>query len=164
MKTLFTALALLCALPLSAQLPPVFPEQMSDTLEHDTRMRTYLPPVRIVWTQNGEFVQTPEVLLAKGKGQMINAPYPHCILTNNLRFCWISAGKYTAEFKSWLGIYLIASLCSSVCVWVSRSAKRWVTYRLRAELLMIMLCVIWLLVYLGMEWVKWVTLVFALCF
>ena len=82
MKTLFTALALLCALPLSAQLPPVFPEQMSDTLEHDTRMRTYLPPVRIVWTQNGEFVQTPEVLLAKGKGQMINAPYPHCILTN----------------------------------------------------------------------------------
>ena len=77
MKILFTALALLCALPLSAQLPPVFPEQMSDTLEHDTRMRTYLPPVRIVWTQNGEFVQTPEVLLAKGKGQMINAPYPH---------------------------------------------------------------------------------------
>lgn len=82
MKTLFTALALLFALPVSAQLPPVFPEQMSDTLEHDTRMRTYLPPVRIVWTQNGEFVQTPEVLLAKGKGQMINAPYPHCILTN----------------------------------------------------------------------------------
>lgn len=74
MKIAFTVLALLLALPLSAQLPPVFPKQMSDTLEHDTRMRTYLPPVRIVWTQNGELVQTPEVLLAKGKGQMINAP------------------------------------------------------------------------------------------
>lgn len=82
MKKLLTVLLLGCALQLSAQLPPVFPEGMSDTLEHDMRMRTYLPPTRVMWVQNGDLVQSPEVLLAKGKGQMINAPYPHCVMSS----------------------------------------------------------------------------------
>lgn len=82
MKKLLTVLLLGCALQLSAQLPPVFPKGMSDTLEHDTRMRTYLPPTRVMWVQNGDLVQAPEVLLAKGKGQMINAPYPHCVMSS----------------------------------------------------------------------------------
>ena len=82
MKKILLLLMLGGTLQLSAQLPPVFPEGMSDTLEHDTRMRTYLPPVRVVWQQNEELIESPEVLLSRGKGQMINAPYPHCILTS----------------------------------------------------------------------------------
>lgn len=82
MKKILLLLMLGGTLQLSAQLPPVFPEGMSDTLEHDTRIRTYLPPVRVVWQQNEELIESPEVLLSRGKGQMINAPYPHCILTS----------------------------------------------------------------------------------
>ena len=50
----------MCATTLSAagpmgkgSLPPVFPKDVADKAQFDTRTRAYLSPVRVMWMQNG---------------------------------------------------------------------------------------------------------------
>ena len=53
---------------LSPSLPPIFGAEYTDKVFHDTRIRSYLTPQRIVWTSHGGegLLTNPEGLLAKG--------------------------------------------------------------------------------------------------
>ena len=82
MKPILLSLLLLFAVPVCAALPPVFPAEAVEKSQADLRTTTYLSPVRVMWIQNEELVEGADHLLAKGKGQMINAPYPHCVMTS----------------------------------------------------------------------------------
>ena len=59
----------MCATTLSAagpmgkgSLPPVFPKDVADKAQFDTRTRAYLSPVRVMWMQNGELIDAAEEL------------------------------------------------------------------------------------------------------
>ena len=87
MKPILLSLLLLFAVPVCAALPPVFPAEAVEKSQADLRTTTYLSPVRVMWIQNEELVEGADHLLAKGKGQMINAPYPHCVMTSREGRC-----------------------------------------------------------------------------
>jgi len=44
-------------------LPPVFPKDVAEKTQFDTRTRAYISPVRIVWMQNEELISGSENLL-----------------------------------------------------------------------------------------------------
>ena len=67
-KVLICALALY-ATSLQAQpmgkgtLPPVFPKDVAEKTQFDTRTRAYISPVRVMWMQNEELISGSENLL-----------------------------------------------------------------------------------------------------
>mgnify|MGYP002541645009 FL=1 len=85
-KVLICALAMYAA-TLQAQpmgkgtLPPVFPKDVAEKTQFDTRTRAYISPVRIVWMQNEELISGSENLLLQGNGQATTANTPKCVLT-----------------------------------------------------------------------------------
>ncbi|MDR1746093.1 MAG: alpha-L-rhamnosidase [Tannerella sp.] len=67
----------------SQQLPPVFGEEYAGVSFSDSRTRTYLTPLRIVWKYDGggHLLRRPEQLLAKGhNGQSDLSNNPVCIM------------------------------------------------------------------------------------
>ena len=80
-KVLICALAMYAA-TLQAQpmgkgtLPPVFPKDVAEKTQFDTRTRAYISPVRIVWMQNEELISGSENLLLQGNGQATTANTP----------------------------------------------------------------------------------------
>lgn len=48
----------------------------------DTRTRTYLPPVRIVWQNNSDLIQNQNALLKQGNGQSMLTNQDLCVLTS----------------------------------------------------------------------------------
>ena len=78
----------MCAATLSAagpmgkgSLPPVFPKDVADKAQFDTRTRAYLSPVRVMWTQNGELIDGAQNLLLQGNGQATTAATPKTVFT-----------------------------------------------------------------------------------
>ena len=69
MKKLFICAFLVYAASLQAQpmgkgnLPPVFPKEVAEKTQFDTRTRAYISPVRVMWTQNGDLITGSENLL-----------------------------------------------------------------------------------------------------
>ena len=78
----------MCATTLSAagpmgkgSLPPVFPKDVADKAQFDTRTRAYLSPVRVMWMQNGELIDGAQNLLLQGNGQATTAATPKTVFT-----------------------------------------------------------------------------------
>jgi len=78
----------MCAATLSAagpmgkgSLPPVFPKDVADKAQFDTRTRAYLSPVRVMWMQNGELIDGAQNLLSQGNGQATTAATPKTVFT-----------------------------------------------------------------------------------
>lgn len=78
----------MCAATLSAagpmgkgSLPPVFPKDVADKAQFDTRTRAYLSPVRVMWMQNGELIDGAQNLLLQGNGQATTAATPKTVFT-----------------------------------------------------------------------------------
>ncbi|WP_295937182.1 alpha-L-rhamnosidase C-terminal domain-containing protein [uncultured Alistipes sp.] len=67
LRTFLTTACLIITLPLSAQ-------------QHDSRVREYIAPARIVWLQHGEQIAGIENLLLPGNGQSELANRPLCVL------------------------------------------------------------------------------------
>jgi len=57
-----------CIETFSQNLPPVFGQEYSGKVFHDSRVRSYLTPLRIVWKYDGDgrLITNPDGLLAKG--------------------------------------------------------------------------------------------------
>ena len=88
MKKLLAFSCLMCAATLSAagpmgkgSLPPVFPKDVADKAQFDTRTRAYVSPVRVMWTQNGELIDGAQNLLLQGNGQATTAATPKTVFT-----------------------------------------------------------------------------------
>ncbi|WP_337518332.1 alpha-L-rhamnosidase, partial [Alistipes ihumii] len=88
MKKLLAFSCLMCVATLSAagpmgkgSLPPVFPKDVADKAQFDTRTRAYLSPVRVMWTQNGELIDGAQNLLLQGNGQATTAATPKTVFT-----------------------------------------------------------------------------------
>ena len=66
----FLLLSHLC-LAVGQSLPPVFSAQDAARVRHDSRVRTYLSPTRVVWTSDpaGQRIVNTQRLLAVGSGQ-----------------------------------------------------------------------------------------------
>ena len=81
MKKLFICAFLVYAASLQAQpmgkgnLPPVFPKEVAEKTQFDTRTRAYISPVRVMWTQNGDLITGSENLLLQGNGQATTSQY-----------------------------------------------------------------------------------------
>lgn len=79
--TMYTAT--LAAQPMGkGTLPPVFPKDVADKTQFDTRTRAYISPVRVVWTQNGDLISGAENLLLQGNGQATTANTPKTVFTS----------------------------------------------------------------------------------
>jgi len=65
---IFISFICFCANSWSQNLPPVFGQEYTDKVFHDSRARSYLTPLRIVWKQDGggSLIRNPEGLLVKG--------------------------------------------------------------------------------------------------
>ncbi|MDR0386003.1 MAG: alpha-L-rhamnosidase [Prevotellaceae bacterium] len=70
-KTILFVILFTTARIQAQQLPPVFGEEYAEKSFNDSRVRTYLAPLRIVWKNygNGRLISNPEKLLEKGNGQ-----------------------------------------------------------------------------------------------
>ena len=88
MKKLFICAFLVYAASLQAQpmgkgnLPPVFPKEVAEKTQFDTRTRAYISPVRVMWTQNGDLITGSENLLLQGNGQATTANTPKTVFVS----------------------------------------------------------------------------------
>lgn len=88
MKKLFICAFALYAASLQAKpmgqgsLPPVFPQEVADQTQFDTRTRAYISPVRVMWTENGDLINGSENLLLQGNGQATTANTPKCVFSS----------------------------------------------------------------------------------
>ncbi|MDR1666194.1 MAG: alpha-L-rhamnosidase [Bacteroidales bacterium] len=75
-----------CPDTFSQNLPPVFGEEYAGKVFHDSRVRSYLTPQRIVWKHDGggQLLTSPEGLLAKGNnGQSELVDKQTCIMRSS---------------------------------------------------------------------------------
>ena len=110
MKKLFICAFLVYAASLQAQpmgkgnLPPVFPKEVAEKTQFDTRTRAYISPVRVMWTQNGDLITGSENLLLQGNGQatqpILRKPFSYPKRASVRRSCWISVVKSTGDCSS----------------------------------------------------------------
>lgn len=63
-------------------LPPVFPKEVAEKTQFDTRTRAYISPVRVMWTQNGDLITGSENLLLQGNGQATTANTPKTVFVS----------------------------------------------------------------------------------
>ncbi|MDD3108272.1 MAG: alpha-L-rhamnosidase C-terminal domain-containing protein [Alistipes sp.] len=63
-------------------LPPVFPKEVADQTQFDTRTRAYISPVRVMWTENPDLISGSENLLLQGNGQATTANTPKCVFSS----------------------------------------------------------------------------------
>ncbi|MDR2385406.1 MAG: alpha-L-rhamnosidase [Tannerella sp.] len=75
-----------CPDTFSQNLPPVFGQEYAGKAFHDSRIRSYLTPLRIVWKHDGDgkLITHPESLLAKGNnGQSELVDKPTCVMRSS---------------------------------------------------------------------------------
>ena len=80
----------LCVNSLSQTLPPVFGKEYTGKVFHDSRVRSYITPQRIVWKNdgNGQLISNPESLLSEGNnGQSTLTDRPGCTMRSNDSEC-----------------------------------------------------------------------------
>jgi len=65
-------------------IPPVFGSEYEGKVFHDSRTRSYLTPLRIVWQSDGNLIKNAESLLAKGNnGQSELNNKPFCVMKSS---------------------------------------------------------------------------------
>lgn len=79
MRIFFTAFLIFSLFGLScyAQLPPVFGPEYQETAQRDEMTRTFISPLRVMWTSDttGELIKNTEVLLKRGNSQTSMSPH-----------------------------------------------------------------------------------------